>query len=230
MTKRLFLLFALFACMVCHSQTTYPGTARTPIYEDRWDDKILLELTHDTWLDAPSGVEYKIPSLGFKAYFFSDYTFGEESNFSFAWGFGVSADNVKSNAEFIQEEFEDGTTGDQELVPIERDYEKNKFVTTYLEVPLELRYISDGKHPLRIIGGFRLGYLLSDHQKIEDTDGKAKFYDFEHITKWRYGVSARIGYSYIQLTAFYSLTPLIEEGKGTDLTPISLGLAFTFIR
>jgi hypothetical protein len=197
---------------------------------DRWDDKILIELTHDTWLDAPDGVDFVIPSVGFKGYFFSDYTFGEESNFSFAWGFGVSADNVKSNAEFRQEEFPDGTTGDQELTPIERSYDNNKFVTTYLEVPIEFRFITKGKHPFRMIVGARAGYLLQDHQKIEDTEGKAKFYNFEHINRWRYGVSARIGYSYVQLTGFYSLVPLIEDGKGTELTPISLGLSFTFIR
>jgi len=197
---------------------------------DRWDDKILIELTHDTWLGAPDGVEFVIPSVGFKGYLFTDYTFGEESNFSFAWGFGVSADNVKSNAEFRQEEFPDGTTGDQELEPLERSYDNNKFVTTYLEIPIEFRFITKSKHPFRMALGARAGYLLQDHQKIEDTNGKAKFYNFEHINRWRYGASARIGYSYVQLTGFYSLAPLIEEGKGTELTPISIGLAFTFIR
>lgn len=206
------------------------GVSRTEKVVDRWDDKILIELTHDTWLGAPNGVEYVIPSVGFKGYFFTDYTFGDESNFSFAWGFGVSADNVKSNAEFRQEEFPDGTTGDQELVPIERAYDNNKFVTTYLELPIEFRFITKGKHPFRMAVGARAGYLLQDHQKIEDTEGKAKFYNFEHINRWRYGVSARMGYSYVQLTGFYSLVPLIEDGKGTELTAISIGLAFTFIR
>jgi len=197
---------------------------------DRWDDKILIELTHDTWLNAPNGVDFVTPSVGFKGYFFTDYTFGDESNFSFAWGFGVSADNVKSNAEFVQEEFPDGSTGDQELVPIERSFENNKFVTTFLEIPIEFRFITKGKHPFRLAFGARAGYLLQDHQKITDTDGKAKFYNFEHINRWRYGVSARIGFSYVQFTGFYSLAPLIEEGKGTELIPISVGLAFTFIR
>ncbi len=197
---------------------------------DRWDDKILLELTHDMWLNTPEGVELKTPSLGFKAYFFSDYTFGIESNFSFAWGFGVSADNVHSNAALVQEEFPDGSTGDQIITPFDEgyEYEKNKFVTTYLEIPIEFRYITKGRSPFKIAAGFRVGYLVADHQKIIDTDGKRKYYDFDHVTKFRYGVSARVGVGKVQLTGFYSLVPMIDQG--TEVIPVSVGLAFTPIR
>lgn len=197
---------------------------------DRWDDKILLELTNDMWLNLPDGVELNAPSVGFKAYFFTDYTFTQESIFSFAWGFGVSLDNVHSNAEFVSEEFDNGEVGPQILTPFDDSYEYdlNKFVTTYLEVPIEFRLITKGKHPFRLAAGFRVGYLLKNHQKIIDTEGKRKYYGFDDMENWRYGVTARIGYSYLQLTGFYSLVPLVDYG--TQVVPISVGLAFTFIR
>lgn len=197
---------------------------------DRDDDKLIFEITNDMWVDLPSGVSLRRFSPGFKGYFFSDYTFGENSNVSFAWGFGISADNVHSNARLVQEEFTNGDLGDQELVPYpeEYEYEKNKFVTTYLELPLELRFIAKGRSPFKFAAGFRLGYLLSDHQKIIDTDGKRKLYDFNDVATWRYGVSARIGVGKIQVTGFYSLVPLIE---GSDkVIPVSLGIALTPIR
>ncbi|MGB6037739.1 MAG: porin family protein [Cryomorphaceae bacterium] len=195
--------------------------------EDRYDDKLIIELTNDMWLDLPDGVELRPVSIGFKGYFYTDYTFGKKSNVSFAWGLGISADNVHSNAELVQEEFEDGTTGDQILTPFDDDYEyeTNKHTTTYLELPLELRFIAKGRNAFRFAVGFRVGYLLSDKQKIIDTRGKRKIYDFEHITTFRYGVNARIGIGKVALTGFYSLTPLIEEGKGTQVIPISLGIA-----
>lgn len=197
---------------------------------DRHDDKLVFEITNDMWLDLPAGVELRGFSPGFKGYFYSDYTFGENSNVSFAWGFGVSADNVHSNAVLVQEEFPNGDLGEQELVAYadEYDYEKNKFVTTYLELPVELRFITKGRSPFKIAAGFRLGYLLSDHQKIIDTDGKRKLYDFNDVTTWRYGVSGRIGVGKIQLTGFYSLVSLIE---GSDkVIPFSVGIALTPIR
>src|SRR5690554_598069 len=95
---------------------------------DRYDDKLVFELTNDMWLDMPDGVKLRGFSPGFKGYFFTDYTFGRESNFSFAWGFGVSFDNVHSNAVLVQEEFPNGELGEQTLTPFpeEYEYEKNK--------------------------------------------------------------------------------------------------------
>lgn len=207
-------------------------STRVPIVKDRWEDKVVLELTNDMWLDLPKDVELRPVSPGFKAYFFTDYTFGRESVFSFAWGFGISADNVHSNAALVQEEFEDGSTGDQELIPFDEnyDYEKNKFVTTYLELPVELRLITKGRSAFKWAIGFRIGYLLSDHQKIIDTEGKRKFYDFEYVTRFRYGVNTRIGVGKIGVTAFYSLVPLIEEGKGTEVIPVSIGISLVPFR
>ncbi len=198
---------------------------------DRWEDKIVISITNDMWLNLPDDVSLRTFSPGFKIHFFSDYAV-KDGIFSFAWGLGVSSDNVHSNAVFLQESFEDGTTGDQILTPFPEDYDykKNKHVTTYLELPLELRVITKGKSPFKFAAGFRLGYLLSDHNKIIDTEGKRKFYDFEHVTKFRYGLSARVGVGKIQLTGFYSLVPFIEEGKGSEVIPISIGLSFTPIR
>lgn len=197
---------------------------------DRWEDKLVIEITNDMWLDLPKDVKLRGFSPGFKAQFYSDYTFGRESIISFAWGFGISFDNVHSNARPYQEEFIDGSLSEQAIVPYppEYEYEKNKFVTTYLELPIEFRVITRGRSPFKFAVGFRLGYLLGDHQKIIDTEGKRKLYNFNDITKWRYGVSTRIGVGKIQFCAFYSLTPLIE---GADhVIPFSVGIALTPIR
>lgn len=217
------------------SANAQEGESERPPVEkvyDRSEDKIVLEITNDMWLNLPEGVDLRGFSPGVKVYLFSDYTFGE-SDVSFAWGLGVSVDNVHSNAEFIQDVAEDGTVGDQVLTPFTEGYEydKNKFVTTFIELPLELRYIKTGRNPFKLAAGFRLGYMVSNHQKIIDTEGKRKYYDFDNMNRLRYGVSARLGIGMVQLTGFYSLVPLIEQGKGTeDITAVSLGLSFTFIK
>lgn len=210
------------------------GNERPPaekIY-DRHEDKIVLEIVNDMWLNLPDGVDLRGFSPGVKVYLFSDYSFGK-SDVSFAWGLGVSVDNVHSNAVFVQDVAEDGTVGDQVLTPFSEGYEydKNKFVTTFIELPLELRYIKTGRNPFKLAAGFRVGYMVSNHQKIIDTEGKRKFYDFDDMNRLRYGVSARLGVGMVQLTGFYSLVPLVEKGRGTDdLTAFSVGLSFTFIK
>jgi len=222
-------------CLSGLSANAQSGSAERPPVEkvyDRHEDKIVLEITNDMWLNVPEGVDLRGFSPGAKVYLYSDYTFGE-SDVSFAWGLGVSVDNVHSNAEFIQESAEEGTVGDQILTPFSETYEynKNKFVTTFIELPLELRYIKTGRNPFKLAAGFRVGYMVSNHQKIIDTEGKRKYYDFDNMNRLRYGVSARLGVGMVQLTGFYSLVPLIESGKGSeDITAVSLGLSFTFIK
>ena len=217
-----------------HSQKSFcqNDSVRVERIKDRYDDKVILEITNDLWLDLPENVEMRIPSLGFKGYFYTDYTFGRNSNVSLAWGFGVSADNYHSNAEFRQEEFEDGSTGDQILTPFEDDYEYrlNKHTATYLEIPVELRFIGKGRNAFRLAVGFRVGYLIADKQKIIDTKGKRKIFNYDSLTDFRYGLNARIGIGRIALTGFYSLVPFIEEGQGTQVIPISVGMAYVPFR
>jgi hypothetical protein len=226
-SKIIKLFSTLVVVLFCLSAKAQSDSIRIIPVKDRYDDKLIIELTHDMWLDLPDGAELQPLSIGFKGYFYTDYTFGRKSNFSFAWGVGISADNVHSNAELVQEEFEDGTTGDQILTPFDDDYEyeTNKFTTTFLELPLELRFIAKGRNAFRFAVGFRVGYLLTDKQKIIDTRGKRKIYDFDSVSRLRYGINARIGVGKVALTGFYSLTPLIEEGNGTQVIPISIGIA-----
>jgi hypothetical protein len=200
------------------------------IQPDRWEDKLVFEFTHDMWLNAPAKVDVRIPSPGFKAWFFTDYQFGE-SPLSFAWGFGISTENVHSNAEWVTT-FDENNRPTTTLTPFPDgySYRKNKFVTTHLEFPLELRIITKGKSPFKLATGFRVGYLLSDHQKIIDADGKRKFYNFESIERFRYGLSFRAGVGKVALTGYYSLVPLVQGKNGTDVVPVSLGIALTPIR
>lgn len=198
---------------------------------DRSEDKIVIEFTNDMWLDLPAGVELRPYSPGFNFYLFSDYQFGE-SPLSFAWGLGMRSDNVHSNGTFVLHVDEETNDSEQILTPFPDDYEyeKNKFVSTYVELPVEFRLITEGKHPFRLITGFKVGYMVSNHHKIKDTEGKAKFYDFENINRFHYGVTAKIGYSFFAITGFYSLTPLINPSEGTPLIPYSIGIAIMPIK
>jgi hypothetical protein len=54
--------------------------------------------------------------------------------------------------------------------------------------------------------------------------GKFKSYEVENLNWFRYGLTARVGYANFYLNFFYSLTPLFQEGRGTEATPISIGI------
>ncbi|MFT7101994.1 MAG: hypothetical protein ACJAYA_000555, partial [Bacteroidia bacterium] len=85
--------------------------------------------------------------------------------------------------------------------------------------------------------GFKLGWLVQSHTKTKtDEDlffqgvnfrSKIKTYDIPNLTKFRYGVTARVGYANFYLNFFYSLTPLFKDGRGTEAVPISIGIGAT---
>ncbi len=221
----------LLCSNIAKSQEEPKRESRIIAQPDRWEDKIVIEITNDMWLDLPEGVELRTFSPGFKAYFFTDYQFGE-SAYSFAWGIGVSADNVHSNANWVRTKETADTPGSLVLTPYpdEYEYSKNKFVTTYIELPIEFRLITQGRRPFKFTTGFRIGYLVQNNNKIIDDEGKRKFYNFEYIEKLRYGISSRIGYGRVGITGFYSLASLVDEKNGSAVIPVSFGLIFTPIK
>jgi len=100
---------------------------------------------------------------------------------------------------------------------------KSQLITNYLELPLELRYNTNPDDPARSfkisIGG-RIGFMYDSFSKAKyKEDGESKKIknkeDF-NLTKFRYGLTARIGVGNISLFGYYNLTPLFEEGKGVN--------------
>ena len=69
---------------------------------------------------------------------------------------------------------------------------------------------------------------MHSFRKIYDANMKVKIFDIYGVNPWRYGITLRMGWEQIHLTAFYSLTEFFEKGKGTPgIFPFSLGFAYT---
>lgn len=106
-------------------------------------------------------------------------------------------------------------------------YKKNKFKTTYLEVPLMVSILTN---PERSNRGFNLaaggyaGILLKAKQKFKGPDGKEKVKDDFNLNKFRYGLQGMIGIGHVNLYAQYSLTDLFKDNQGPELTPINIGI------
>lgn len=190
----------------------------------RVGDRFIIDITHDRWLEVPDGVDQEILAPGFTITRTHDFRFGN-SALSFAVGYGISSHNVFSNAEIVYDSIADFST----LTPFgpNYSYKKNKLSAGYISVPLELRLITRGLKSVRIVAGFKAGYLFNLHSKKKDNDGKFKWYNYENVVPYRMGVYARIGYNNFSLYGYYGLTPLFEDGKGTELVPIAVGLSWT---
>ncbi len=113
-------------------------------------------------------------------------------------------------------------------------YSKSKLVTTYATLPLILETqipLSTSSRNINIgagvIGAVKLG---SNTKVVYYTDGKQKEKnkdDFS-LNTFRWGATARIGYEFFQVYGTCYFSPMFEKGKGPELYPFEVGIAFTF--
>jgi len=148
---------------------------------------------------------------------------GRDKSVSFEYGLALSYHNYAfTNSTRL-------VPGQSELTFVTDDvnYKKNKFKSTFLEVPLSISILGDKERDHRgfnlSLGGYA-GILLKSKQKFKGPAGKEKVKDDFNMNKFRYGLQGMIGYGHVNLYMQYSLVDLFKENEGPSLTPINIGV------
>jgi len=202
-------------------------------------EMILVNLNFDSWLGHPSTIKPKwFASRGVDVAILYDYVIAK-SYFSVAGGVGFNSHNIHMEGFPIEYALESGGTYTKldESFFEGKEINVNKISTNFIDIPVEVRFRSKAhKNGKRVAAsvGFKLGWLVQSHTKTKtDEDlfyngvnfrSKIKTYDIPNLTKFRYGLTARVGYANFYLNFFYSLTPLFKDGRGTEAIPISVGI------
>ena len=114
-------------------------------------------------------------------------------------------------------------------------YKKSVFRTAYVNIPvmLELQIPANGSYnkTVNISGGVVGAVKLWSKTKVVWNDnGKRKAKDNSdfNLNLLRWGTTARIGYDNFQVYGTTYFTPMFQKGKGPELYPFEVGVAFTF--
>ncbi|MFN5184020.1 MAG: outer membrane beta-barrel protein [Bacteroidota bacterium] len=194
-------------------------------YKAEPKDKLLLEFMHCGWMNLPKGVKSDWYSRGVNFHLFFDVPFGK-SNFSVAFGGGLSSHNVSGNMKFLS--LHDSLGGGVNLVSRGESYKKNVFGAKILEVPLEIRFRTRKARSFKLAAGFKVGYTVQNFNKIFDSGGKRKIFDLDGYNPLRYGALLRIGYEEIYLSCFYSFSSvLMKNGNSGEIFPYTVGIGIT---
>ncbi|MBI3883326.1 MAG: outer membrane beta-barrel protein, partial [Sphingobacteriales bacterium] len=116
-------------------------------------------------------------------------------------------------------------------------FKKYKLATTYLEVPLELRYTA---HPekenksWKFAAGIKVGFLLNAHTKgktLQYQNGSSnnfveKINTNRFFNTTRVSGTARIGYGHYSLFGSYSLTTFLKNDNA-DIRPYQIGITLS---
>jgi len=239
MRQLILFMFMILPLVGTAQETSAPDTPKPQKRKMPKREMILVNLNFDSWLGHPSYVSPRwFASRGVDVALFYDYVLGK-SNFSVAGGVGFNSHNIHSEAFPVVYNTTEGNTYTHLDTSFfaGREIGVNKISTNFVDIPFEVRFRSkphrNGKRIAASLG-FKLGFLVQSHTKTETeedymVDGvnigsKFKSYDIENLTFFRYGLTARVGYANFYLNFFYSLTPLFNQGRGTEATPISIGI------
>jgi hypothetical protein len=113
-------------------------------------------------------------------------------------------------------------------------YSKSKLVTTYATLPLILETqipLANSKRTINIGAGVIGAAKLGSHTKVTFYTGgkeKEKHKDDFSLNTFRWGATGRIGYEFFQIYGTCYFTSMFENGKGPELYPFEVGIAFTF--
>lgn len=219
--KQIFVLFILLITFLSQNQAQEESDSKE---RNHHQDHMVIDFGYETFnASAPS---FRWYNNGLNIQFFYDYIIAE-SGFSLAIGGGFSTQSYYSDSQIRRNE--DKTILYSDWVPQSIPYKRNKFTTSWLEVPFEIRYrskLDNAGYRWKISAGAKLGFLVDAHDKWVDQQGiKYKTYYFPDINNLRFGLVGRAGYGKINLTAFFSLTEFFVPNRGPESKQISIAIS-----
>lgn len=151
-----------------------------------------------------------------------------DSKFSLGVGLGVGTDNF-----YFKKEAIDITNTTSPNRVASDNYKKSKLSTTYLEIPLELRfhqYPEDLNKGFKIGVGIKAGYLLNAHTRVVNNQTGHNVTETESSKYWfntfRFVPTARIGWGNFALFGTYGLTPIFKSNNTFSIKAYSVGVSF----
>ncbi len=113
-------------------------------------------------------------------------------------------------------------------------YSKNELRATYLQVPLLLEFNTNRDNEkglyvaVGVIGGVKLSSKVKREGKIEGDKFKEKIKGTYALNPFKCDLTARFGYGYFGAFVNYSLMPLFDTEKTTEVYPLSFGVSLNF--
>lgn len=203
----------------------------------RANDHFMLQLSADNWLETPDSISSHIKgfSRGANISFMLDKPFKSNPKISIAAGVGIGSSHV-----FFRNMQVDLAGAGQQLPFRSTDsaasFSKYKLATSFLEIPLELRFSSKPAEPnksLKIAIGIKGGLLLNAHTKGKDLqtpdgekliNGSEKQSSKQYFNSSRLALTARVGFGVFGLFGSYNLTPMFKSGVASqDIRLLQIG-------
>jgi hypothetical protein len=115
-----------------------------------------------------------------------------------------------------------------------QEYSKNKLRVAYLQIPLMLEFNTNKENDkgvylaAGVIGGVRLSSRVKRVGEIDGKEFKEKIKGTYALNPFKLDVTARFGYGKVGAFVNYSIMPLFDTAKTTEVYPVTFGLSLGF--
>jgi hypothetical protein len=195
------------------------------------EDQFYASVSYNIMQGKPGNYSQYSFSTGLTVGFLRDMPVNKRRTYAIAAGLGYSYNNIKHNLAVLE------AAGKNTYQTIETaDYDKNKLVLHYLELPIELRWRNSDSlsHKFwRVYLGFKVSYLFYDKAQYQpDGNTTMKVTNDKNMNTFIYGAYLSAGWNTWNLYAYYGITPIYNsppiEGSTQKLTMNSLNLGLIF--
>ena len=205
---------------------------------NRANDHFMIQYGWDNWAQKPDSI--KLTGFGhhFNVYVMLDLPFKTNPHISIGIGAGVGTSTIY----FDKQEVKIASTTAKLPFPDLSDtthFKKFKLSNTWLEAPLELRYVSNPLNTnkaFKIALGMKIGTMIGAHTKGKNlvnangnsiNDYKAKENSKRYFNNTRFALTARIGYGPFSVYGAYQVSNFIKDGVGPNVKPYSIGMTLS---
>ena len=210
-------------------------TQRTALTRVGGNDHFMIQFGSTQWQGKPDSIRTGGFSRTFNMYFMFAFPFKTNPKLSAAIGIGVASDHIFLNKTRVGIIDNTPTVRFQNLSDTNH-FKKYKLATSYLEVPVELRFTSNPENDrksFKMALGVKIATQLAawtkgvelankNGQTINDYKEKQKSRKFFNSN--RLSVMGRVGYGPFTAFISYAITPVFKEGVGPQVRPMTIGL------
>ena len=207
---------------------------------NRANDHFMIQFGYDGWAGAPDTLNISGFSRHFNFYLMYDMPFKTAPRLSVAAGLGLGSSSIffdNTNIDIA------GKNGSSKITftnaANSNHFKKYKVTNTWIEVPVELRFVTDPLHSgksFKVALGAKVGTMIDAHTKgknLVSATGSSlygtKYVEKEkskkYFTSTRLAGTLRVGYGAFTLYGAYQITKLFKDAAGPTAHPYSIGLS-----
>jgi Outer membrane protein beta-barrel domain len=236
MKKLLFIVFAFLTVTAANAQ----NKKKIGGFMNRTGDHLMLQLTSDRWTGAPDSIKSRMNGFarGVNVYIMLDQRFKSAPQWSVAFGVGVGTSSMYFRNMVVDIKSKTNKLPFNVVDSVDH-FKKYKLATSFLEIPLELRFTLDPANEMKSIKfaiGAKVGTLLNVHTKgktlLDKNNSTLNTYTAKETGKGffnstRLAATARVGYGNFSLFGSYQFNNIFKDGVAADAKLIQLGLNFS---